>query len=289
MENSMKEVIKKAGILIEALPYIKDFYGKKVVIKFGGSALKFEDVKNSVIEDIVLMKYVGISPIIVHGGGPEINSFLKKLNIAPKFINGLRVTDKDTMEVVEMVLSGKTNKDLVARFQKHGVNAVGLSGKDGNILIAKHTNIPGHEDSYVGDIIEVNTKLLDILIQNDFIPVIAPIGTDKDANTYNINADYAAVSVASAIQAEKLVFMTDVKGIMKDINDESTLYNKLTVDEAETLIKDGIVSGGMIPKINCCVQAVKEGVKRVHILDGIVEHSLLLEIFTQEGVGTMFY
>ncbi len=285
----MKEIIKKASVLIEALPYIKNFYGKKVVIKFGGSALKFEDVKNSVIEDIVLMKYVGISPIIVHGGGPEINKMLEKLQIKPKFINGFRVTDERTMEIVEMVLSGSTNKDLVSRFQKHGVNAVGISGKDANTLISEQTKMEGHENSLVGEVIEVNTKLLDSLIDNNFVPVIAPIGITKDGKSLNINADYAAVSVATAIKAEKLVFMTDVKGIMKDIDDESTLYNKLSLSEAQSLIENKIVSGGMIPKIQCCMSAIKKGISRVHILDGMVEHSLLLEIFTDEGIGTMFY
>lgn len=285
----MKEIIQKASVLIEALPYIKEFYGKKVVIKFGGSALKYENIKDRVIEDIILMKYVGISPIIVHGGGPEINRVLTKMNIEPKFINGFRVTDKETMEVVEMVLAGTTNKDIVSRFQKQGINAVGISGKDGNTLIAEKTLIPGHEEGYVGEVVQVNTKLIETLIANDFIPVIAPIGTNYKGETFNVNADYAAVSVASALNSEKLVFMTDVKGIMKDVNDDSTLYNKLTVTEAEELIVNKIVSGGMIPKIQCCIRAVKDGVKRVHILDGMVEHSLLLEIFTQEGVGTMFY
>lgn len=285
----MKEIIQKANILIEALPYIKDFYGKKVVIKFGGSALKYENIKDSVIEDIILMKYVGISPIIVHGGGPEINKVLTKMNIEPKFINGFRVTDKGTMEVVEMVLAGTTNKDIVSRFQKQGINAVGICGKDGNTLIAEKTIVSGHESGFVGEVVQVNTKLIETLISNDFIPVIAPIGTNYKGETFNVNADYAAVSIASALNSEKLVFMTDVKGIMRDLNDDSTLYNKLTVSEAEKLIEDKIVSGGMIPKIHCCIKAVKCGVKRVHILDGMVEHSLLLEIFTQEGVGTMFY
>lgn len=285
----MEKLIEKAKVLIEALPYIKEFYGKKVVIKYGGAAMKDENIKKTVIQDIVLMKLVGICPIIVHGGGPEINKTLTEMNIEPQFINGFRVTDKKTMEVVEMVLAGKTNKDLVSNLQINGINAVGLCGKDGNTLIAEKTLIEGHDNGYVGEVTKVNTKLINTLIDNDFIPVIAPIGTDEVGNTYNVNADYAAVAVAAELEAQKLVFMTDVKGVLKSVDDDSSLINRMSLEEAYQFLEDKTISGGMIPKVNCCIEAVKKGVKRVHILDGRVEHSLLLEVFTEKGVGTMFH
>lgn len=280
----MQQYIDKAKTLIEALPYIRSFNGKTVVIKYGGNAMVNEDLKKSVIKDIALMKLVGMCPVIVHGGGPEINTLLGRLNIKTEFVNGLRVTDNDTMEAVEMVLSGKVNKEIVTNIQQQGLNAVGISGKDGNIITAK----PKNKDlGYTGEIKTINTHLIKTLIENDFIPVIAPVGKDNKGNTYNINADYAASAIAGALEAEKLVFLTDVEGVLKDVKDASSIVSYMTVSESQKLIKDGVISGGMIPKVECCIDGVKKGVQTVHILDGRVEHSLLLEIFTDQGIGTM--
>ena len=283
----MQEYINKAKNLIEALPYIKSFSGKTIVIKYGGSAMLNEELKQSVLQDIVLMKLVGIRPVIVHGGGPEINKMLKQIDKKPEFINGLRVTDEETMEIVEMVLSGKVNKDIVMNIQNQGFNAAGISGKDGNILKARKKLIDGQDAGLIGEVTEVNPHLIKILIENDFIPVIAPTGMDEHGNTYNINADYAASAVAGALEAEKLVFLTDIAGVLRDINDNKSIISNMTVSEAKNLIKDGTISGGMIPKVDCCIEGVEKGVKTVHILDGRIEHSLLLEIFTDTGIGTM--
>ncbi len=283
----MQKYIDKAKVLIEALPYIKRFSGNTVVIKYGGSAMLDEELKKSVMQDIVLMKLVGINPVIIHGGGSEINNMLEQLDKKPEFIEGLRVTDEKTMEVVEMVLSGKVNKDIVMNIQKLGFKAVGISGKDGNILTARKKLISGQDVGLVGEVAEVNPELIKVLVQNDFIPVIAPTGMDENGNTYNINADYAASSIAGALEAEKLVFLTDISGVMKDINDKESIISSLTVSEAKQLIENGIISGGMIPKVDCCIEGVEKGVKTVHILDGRLEHSLLLEIFTDTGIGTM--
>ena len=283
----MQKYIDKTKILIEALPYIKCFSGKTVVVKYGGSAMLNDELKKSVLQDIVLMKLVGMSPVIVHGGGPEINKMLKQINKQSEFINGLRVTDEETMEIVEMVLSGKVNKDIVTNIQTQGFDAVGISGKDGNILKAQKKLINGQDAGFIGEIVEVNTNLIKILIQNDFIPVIAPTAMGEDGNTYNINADYAASAIAGALEAEKLVFLTDIAGVLRNINDSNSIISSMTVSEAKKLIKEGIISGGMIPKVECCIEGVEKGVKTVHILDGRVEHSLLLEIFTDTGIGTM--
>lgn len=285
--TSMNEYIEKAKILIEALPYIRDFYGKTVVIKYGGSAMIDEKIKRSVMQNIVLMKLVGMNPVIVHGGGKEISTMLNKIGKESKFIKGLRVTDAETMEVVEMVLAGKVNKNIVSHIQSLEINAVGISGKDANTLIATKKYVDGDDVGFVGEIKNVNTSLLDALITNDFIPVIAPIGIDKEGNTYNINADYAAAAIAGALEAEKLVFLTDVEGVLKDVDDKDSLISKVAVSEVDKYIEDGVINGGMIPKIQCCVEGINKGVKSVHILDGRVEHSLLLEIFTKQGVGTM--
>ncbi len=290
MENEIKpmqQYIDKAKILIEALPFIKRFYDKTVVIKYGGSALINPQIKDTLIKDIALMKLVGMHPVIVHGGGPDINAFLKKMQIESKFINGLRVTDDDTMQIVEMVLAGKLNKDIVTDIELQGVKAVGISGKDGGILKAEKINKDGVDYGWVGDVVKVDPTLVNSLIKDDFIPVIAPIGKDEKGNTYNINADYAAVAIAGALQAEKLVFLTDVEGVMRDINDPDSIMSFIQSREIEGLIRDGIISGGMIPKIECCMAAVNKGVNHVHILDGRVEHCLILEIFTPEGIGTM--
>jgi len=286
---TMQQYIDKAKVLIEALPYIRSFYGKTVVIKYGGSAMVNEELKQSVIQDIALMKLVGMCPVIVHGGGNEINTLLKRLDIKTEFVNGLRVTDAETMGFWIMVLSGKVNKEVVTIIQKQGINAVGISGKDGNILTARKKLIDGKDAGFIGEIENVDPKLIKTLIQNDFIPVIAPVAKDMQGHTYNVNADYAASAIAGALQAEKLVFLTDIEGVLKDVNDPHSLISNITVNEAGQLIKEGVISGGMIPKVDCCIDGVKKGVKTVHILDGRVEHSMLLEIFTDRGIGTMIH
>jgi len=284
----MEKLIEKAKILIEALPYIKEFNSKIFVIKYGGSAMIDEKIKETVIEDIILMKLVGLKPVIVHGGGKEINKTLERVGIESKFFQGLRITDKDTVEVVEMVLAGKVNKSIVQLIQNHDINAVGISGKDGKTLKVTKKKVNDIDIGYVGDISRVDTGLINSLLENDFIPVIAPVGTDNKGDTYNINADYAASAIAGALKAEKLIFLTDVEGVLADINDKKSLISKITVSEVDAYIKKGIISGGMIPKVECCVKGIEAGVKNVHILDGRVEHSMLLEIFTKKGIGTMF-
>lgn len=285
--STMKNYIEKAEVLIEALPYIQKFYGKTVVIKYGGSALINPEIKETLIKDIALMKLVGMKPVIVHGGGPDINAFLKKMDIKSEFINGLRITDEETMQIVEMVLAGKLNKSIVTDIELQGVKSVGISGKDGGILKAEKIQKDSVDYGCVGDVKEVDTSLIESLINNDFIPVIAPIGKDDKGVTYNINADYAAVAIAGALKAEKLVFLTDVEGVMRDIHDPNSIMSFIKADKVQGLIDDGTISGGMIPKVQCCMAGVEAGVENVHILDGRVEHCLLLEIFTQKGIGTM--
>ena len=285
--STMKNYIEKAEVLIEALPYIQKFYGKTVVIKYGGSALINPEIKETLIKDIALMKLVGMNPVIVHGGSPDINAFLKKMDIKSEFINGLRVTDEETMQIVEMVLAGKLNKSIVTDIELQGVKSVGISGKDGGILKAEKIQKDSVDYGCVGDVKEVDTSLIESLINNDFIPVIAPIGKDDKGVTYNINADYAAVAIAGALKAEKLVFLTDVEGVMRDIHDPNSIMSFIKADNVQGLIDDGTISGGMIPKVQCCMAGVEAGVENVHILDGRVEHCLLLEIFTQKGIGTM--
>jgi len=288
MEKDVMQIyIDKAKTLMEALPYIKRFYDKTVVIKYGGSALINDNIKQTVIQDIALMKLVGMHPVIVHGGGPDINAFLEQMNIESKFINGLRVTDEKTMEIVEMVLSGKLNKHIVTEIETQGVKAVGISGKDGGIIKAQKIEKDGIDYGCVGDIVSVDPTLIQSLINNEFIPVIAPIGKDENGTTYNINADYAAVAIAGALKAEKLVFLTDVEGVMRDINDPNSIMSFISSKKIQKLIEDGTISGGMIPKVECCMEGIRKGVNNVHILDGRVEHCLILEIFTPEGIGTM--
>lgn len=277
---------EKAEILIEALPYIKQFYGKKVVIKYGGAAMIDDDLKSRVMEDIVLMRYVGMNPIVVHGGGPEINQLLKKLAIETHFVNGLRYTDKDTMEVVEMVLGGKVNQQIVAGLNAKGGKAVGLTGKDSGLIKAE----PVAEDGslgFVGNVTEVNPEVIDNLILQEYIPVIAPIGIDNNGQSYNINADLVASAIAVAVKADKLVLLTDVPGLLRDVKDETSRISQVRIGEIAQYTQNGIISGGMIPKFNCCAEAVKGGVGRTHIVDGREPHSILLEIFTHAGVGTM--
>lgn len=287
--DTIETMIKKADILIEALPYIRKLNKKKVVIKYGGNAMINEDLKNSVMDDITLLKFVGINPIVVHGGGPDITEALKTYNIKSEFINGLRVTDKDTVDIAQMVLVGKTNKDIVSRLNHAGGEAIGLCGLDGNLIKCKklYTEVDGEKKDigYVGDIVSVNSKLIDHLTDDEYIPVIAPIGIDDDGNSYNINADSVAAAVAEALNAEKLIYLTDVRGVLDKDNE---LIHRIYTDEVDKLIEDETITGGMIPKVTGCKEAVDNGVERVHIVDGRIVHSILLEIFTDHGIGTMF-
>ena len=283
--ETMENWLQKASVLIEALPYIQRFHGKTIVVKYGGSAMVDHDLKKNVIRDVALLKLVGFRPIIVHGGGKEITKWTKKLNIETEFVNGLRVTDKETMEVAEMVLN-KINKGLVSMMEKLGVRAVGISGKDGSVLKVNKRLSGGKDIGYVGEVREVNAELLNKLLDNDFIPVICPIGADDQYHSFNINADDAACAIATAVGAGKLAFLTDVEGVYRDPLDTSSLISELTVPEAEELLNSGNLGGGMLPKIHNCVEAIKSGVSRVHILDGRIEHCLLLEFFTNRGVGT---
>jgi acetylglutamate kinase len=282
------EKTEQVKILVEALQFIKKFSGKTVIIKYGGSAMKNAELKKTFVEDIAFMNLVGIKIIIVHGGGHSINKMLKKLSIEPKFFNGLRITDEETMEVVEMVLAGNVNKGIVNDIQLQGVNALGLCGKDGNLLEAKKKKIDGKDLGFVGEVINVKTSLLKEILKNSIIPVIAPIGKDNLGNTYNINADEVASAISKSLNAEKLIFLTDVFGVYSNINDHTTLISEMNVDQALSYIEDGIITNGMIPKVKCCIEAIQNGVNTVHIIDGRVEHSLLLEILTPNGIGTMF-
>lgn len=285
MTKEMDNILQKTEVLIEALQYIKRFNSKIIVVKYGGSAMIDEEMEKSVLQDVALLKSVGFKPIIVHGGGKEISNWVKRIGKKTEFVEGLRVTDEETMEVAEMVLN-KVNKGLVQKIQEFGVNAVGISGKDGSLLKVEKKSLNGLDLGYVGEITEVNPKLLYSLLEKDFLPVIAPIGMDDNFNSYNINGDDAACAVARAVNAEKLAFLTDIEGVLKDPADKSTLISELMVEDAKKLIEDGIVRGGMLPKINNCIEAIENGVSRVHIMDGTIAHCLLLEIFTNKGIGT---
>ena len=285
MNKDMQQYLDKAEVLIEALPYIQRFNRKIIVVKYGGSAMVDEELKARVIQDVTLLKLVGFKPIIVHGGGKEISRWVGKVGMKPEFKNGLRVTDEATMELAEMVL-GKVNKSLVQLVESLGVRAIGISGKDGRLLSVKKKYANGEDIGFVGDVTNVNADILYDLLEKDFLPIICPVGLDDDNNTYNINADDAACAIAKAMKAEKLAFLTDIEGIYKDPQDPSTLISELTVSEAHKLVGDGYIGGGMLPKINNCIEAIESGVSRVHILDGRIPHCLLLEIFTNKGIGT---
>ena len=285
MDKDMQEVLKKAEVLIEALPYIQKFNRKIIVVKYGGSAMSNEELKRNVIKDVTLLKLVGFKPIIVHGGGKEISQWVGKIGKEARFVNGLRVTDEETMEIAEMVLS-KVNKSLVTMVQELGVKAVGISGKDGGLLTVDKKYADGQDIGFVGEIKDVNPKVLYDLLEKDFLPIVAPVGLDEGFATYNINADDAACAIAKAVGADKLVFLTDIEGLYKDINDKSSFISRITASDAEALIAGGLIGGGMLPKLQNCVDAIKDGVSRVHILDGRSPHCLLLEIFTNKGIGT---
>ena len=284
----MDQVMQKASVLIEALPYIQKFNRKIIVVKYGGSAMSNEELQRNVIQDVTLLKLVGFKPIIVHGGGKAISKWVGKVGKEAKFVNGLRVTDEETMEIAEMVL-GRVNKNLVTMVEELGVKAVGISGKDGGLLKVNKKYADGQDIGYVGEINKVDPKVLYDLLEKDFLPIVAPVGLDDDFNTYNINADDAACAVARAVGADKLVFLTDIEGLYKDINDKSSFISRLSAGQAEELINSGVIGGGMLPKLNNCTAAIRNGVNRVHSLDGRVPHCLLLEIFTNEGVGTAIY
>ncbi len=284
--NDIDNLLKKAGVLIEALPYIQKYNRRIIVVKYGGSAMADPELQRNVIKDVTLLKLVGFKPIIVHGGGKEISAWLKKTGKESEFVNGLRVTDAETMEVAEMVLN-KVNKRLVAMVEELGVHAAGVSGKDGGLLKVQKRYSDGKDIGFVGQITDVNPKILSDLIDKDFLPIVCPIGMDDKYESYNINADDAACAIAKAVGAEKLAFLTDIEGLYRDINDKSSFISTIKISEAKALIEGGIIGGGMLPKLGNCIDAIESGVQRVHILDGRLAHCLLLEIFTKDGIGTM--
>lgn len=284
-QQEMNKILEKAEVLIEALPYIQKFNRKIIVVKYGGSAMSNEELQRNVIKDVTLLKLVGFKPIIVHGGGKEISRWVGKVGKEARFVGGLRVTDDETMEIAEMVLN-KVNKNLVRMVGELGVRAVGVSGKDGGLLQCDKKYFEGEDIGYVGEITHVDPKVLYDLLEKDFLPIVAPIGLDDQFHTYNINADDAACAIAKAVGADKLVFLTDIEGLYKDINDKASFISRLTASQAEELIEGGFIGGGMLPKLHNCTDAIREGVGRVHILDGRIAHCLLLEIFTNQGIGT---
>ncbi|WP_122790181.1 acetylglutamate kinase [Intestinibacillus sp. Marseille-P6563] len=281
----------KANVLVEALPYIQEYYGQTVVVKYGGNAMINEELKDAVIHDIVLLNLIGVHVVVVHGGGPEISEMLKKIGKQSRFVNGLRYTDRETMDIVQMILCGKVNKDLVTLLEKAGGNGIGLGGMDGGLFQAKRlTDNEGTDYGYVGDIVDVNPQPVIDTLEKGYIPVVSTVaqGIDDETN-YNINADTAACKLAVALGAKKLILLTDVRGLMRDLSDEESIIHRIKVSEVPALVKEGIISGGMIPKVECCVEAVRKGVERATILDGRVPHSILIELLSKVGEGTMFY
>ncbi|MEI3191346.1 acetylglutamate kinase [Hominiventricola aquisgranensis] len=285
MRKDDEKYLEKAAVLVEALPYIQKFNRKVIVVKYGGSAMVDEQLKKSVISDVTLLKLVGFKPIIVHGGGKEISKWVGKVGKEAQFINGLRVTDEETMEIAEMVL-GRVNKSLVTMVEELGVKAVGISGKDGGLLKVKKKYADGKDIGYVGEITDVDPNILYDLMEKDFLPIICPVGLDDEFNTYNINADDAACAIARAVGANKLAFLTDIEGLYRDFEDKSSLISEIKVKEAKELIAGGTIGGGMLPKLSNCIDAIEAGVSRVHIIDGRIPHSILMEIFSDRGVGT---
>jgi acetylglutamate kinase len=285
----MEKYIEKTKILIEALPYIQQFKKKTMVIKYGGSFMYDESIKQSIMDDIALMRLVGIRPIIVHGGGKDISSMLNDLDIQTEFVEGLRMTNEKVVAVAEMVLSGKINKDIVQLLENRDINAVGLSGKDGGMIKVEKKYVNNMDIGFVGNIVQVNSRIIHTLLKDDYLPIIAPIGTDKEGQSYNINADHVAYAIAKELKAEKLIYLTDTDGVYMNPDNQDSIIRRLSSDDVPKLIEEGIISGGMIPKVENSVDAIHEGVNSVHILDGKVEHSLLLELFTAAGVGTMIH
>ncbi len=283
-----EKYLHKAEVLIEALPYIKKYNRKVIVVKYGGSAMTDEELKRNVIKDVTLLKLVGFKPIVVHGGGKEISRWVNKVGKEAEFVNGLRVTDEETMEIAEMVLS-KVNKSLVTMVEELGIKAVGISGKDGGLLHVEKRYADGADIGFVGEVTKVNTKIIEDLLDKDFLPIVAPVGLDDHFDTYNINADDAACAIAKAMHADKLAFLTDIEGVFQDPDNKESFVSRLTVSEAKQMIADGQIGGGMLPKLQNCTDAIESGVNRVHILDGRKPHSLLLEVFTNKGIGTMFF
>lgn len=284
MENLNITNLQRAEIITQALPYIQKYHNKIIVVKYGGNAMISEELKLQVMEDLVLLWLIGVKPVLVHGGGPEISDMLKKVGKQSEFVDGLRVTDKETAEIVQMVLAGKINKQLVNLLGEFGGNAVGISGIDGHLIEAK---VKDERLGFVGEITNVNVQPILDLIEKEYIPVVSTVGCDKEGNVYNINADTAASYIAGAMKAERLITMTDIPGILRDVNDPDSIIKKVTTEEARQLFRDGIISGGMIPKVECCIEAIEKGVRRVTILDGRVPHALLLELLTDEGAGTL--
>ncbi len=281
-----QEIMNKAATLVEALPYIQKFQDKVVIVKYGGSAMTDEHLKMQVMQDVSLLKLVGLKPILVHGGGKEISRWIGKVGMEPRFVNGLRVTDEDTMEIAEMVLN-KVNKSLVQIINNLGGKAVGISGKDGKLLKCVKKFSMGQDIGYVGEVVNVDITIIKDLLDDGFIPIICPVGFDDHGQTYNVNADDAACAIAASMHAEKLAYLTDVEGVYRDFEDKESLIHTLNLDEAQTMIDSGVLGGGMLPKLQNCIDAMKKGVNQVHILDGRVPHCLLLEIFTNKGIGTM--
>lgn len=288
----IEKLIERSQVLVEALPYIHKFRGATIVIKFGGHAMVDSVLKANIIQDIALMAIVGMNPVVVHGGGPEITVLMKKLGMEPRFVDGQRVTCADTLDVAEMVLAGKINSEITLALNRTGVRACGLSGKDMGLVIARklyhqaHEGAPEQDIGFVGDVVRIDPAIISIFEQNDIVPVISPIGVDEEGQTYNINADTVASDIAAALKADKFILLTDVRGILRDRKDESSLINSLRMEEIEAMIRDGVIDGGMIPKVRACLDALHAGVKKTHILDGRLPHSLLLEIFTERGIGT---
>ena len=279
---------KRAKVLIQAMPYIQKYSGETIVVKYGGNAMVNEKLKSAVMSDIVLMRLVGVNVVLVHGGGPEINAMLNEVGKESRFENGMRVTDEETIDIVQTVLAGKVNKSLVQLMERHGGKALGLCGLDGNLLMAEKL-VTSADLGFVGEIKEVNPEPLKTAMDNGYIPIVATVAAGYDGNVYNVNADLAAAQIAAKVGAKKLILMTAIRGLLRDVNDEDSLISVVNVSEVPMLKRDGIIKGGMIPKIDCCVEAVRNGVSRAHIIDGRIEHSILLELFSDEGIGTMFY
>lgn len=278
---------QRAAVLVEALPYLREFYGKTIVVKYGGNAMVDDAIKEQVMQDVALLHYVGIRPILVHGGGPEISALMKQMGHEPTFVGGLRVTDAATMEIVEMALAGKTNKGIVALLNRQGARSVGLSGKDANLIVASKLDSPKGDLGFVGEIRQINAELLDLLADNGYVPVISSVAIGEDGESYNVNADHAAGAIAAKVKAAKLIVLTDVEGLYADFNDKSSLISEMNLDRAREMIATGAAAKGMIPKLQACVTAIEGGVPRAHLIDGRQPHAILVEVFTDSGIGTM--